>query len=173
MKHKTTLTENNGFIEDQENYRDMYYGKYEISHNGSGPIAVFNLFYLLTKRTDLDLSIFIQILEKNGIVLDGMCTSMIAIAKYFKDLGYVPLSSSNLYDFNKIGRETYASILSVYNPNIYYWSNAIRFWAISKENGKYYVHNNEDGSPKIAYDSITDILQKTGMKYIYLTGVYR
>ena len=48
--------------------------------------------------------------------------------------------------------------------------------AITKENGKYYVHNNGINSSSIAYNSITDVLNRINRgkaKNIYLTGVYK
>ena len=174
--HAITIKQNEGFIEDQHNYKDMSYGIKSLSENGCGLIATYNVLYHLTKKEDIDFPSIIKDLEDDGIILRGIFgTSMVAIEDYFKKNGFKTWSSTNKKDYDKIGDETDASILTVYN-NVDDIFEGIHFMAITKEKGKYYVHNNGRNSSSIAYNSITDVLNRINRgkaKNIYLTGVYK
>ena len=52
--HVITIKHNEGFIEDQHNYKDMSYGIKSLSENGCGLIATYNVLYHLTKKEDID-----------------------------------------------------------------------------------------------------------------------
>ena len=174
--HAVSIKQNEGFIEDQHNYKDMYYGIRSLSESGCGLIATYNVLYHLTKKQDIDFPSIIKFYEKDGIIFKGLFgTSMVAIDDYFKKNGFRTWSSSKKSDYDKIGEATDASILTVYNSvdDIF---QGIHFMAITKENGKYYVHNNGSNSSKIAYSSISDVLKRINSgkaKDIYLTGVYK
>ena len=174
--HAFAIKNNKGFIEDQQNYNDMFYGTKSLSYNGCGLIAIYNVLYHLTKKTDIDFPSIIKDLEYDGIILGGLFgTSMKAVDDYFRKKGFRTKSSSKIKDYDKIGRETDASVLTVYN-NAYNIFQGIHIMAVTKENGKYYIHNNGDYSSDIAYNSITDILYRINSgiaKNIYLTGVYK
>ena len=174
--HQTTIRNNKGYIEDQQNYKDMFYGTKSLSYNGCGLIAIYNVLYHLTKRENINFASIIKDLENDGILLGGIFgTSMKAIADYFKKIGYRTKSSSKIRDYDRIGIETDASILTIFN-NAFNIFQGLHFIAITKEHGKYYVHNNGDYSYNIAYNSITDVLNRINSgkaKNIYLTGVYK
>ena len=155
----------------------MLYGFRSLSVNGGSLIAVYNVLNYLTKK-DIDFPLIIKTFENDGIIYDGkLGTSMKAVDDYFKKNGFNIWSSMNQKDYDTIAKATDATILSFYfgygNTDI---SKKIHFVAITKENGKYYVHNNGDNSYKIAYNSITDVLNKINsgkVKQIYLTGIYK
>ena len=174
--HEFAIKHNKGFIEDQHNYNDMSYGIQTLSKNGCGLIATYNVLYHLTKQENIDFPSIIKYLENDGIILRGLFgTSMKAVDDYFKKHGFRTWSSANKKDYNKIGSATDACILTVYNSvdDIF---QGIHFIAITKENGKYYVHNNGSRYTGIAYSSISDVLNKINSgkaKNIYLTGVYK
>ena len=174
--HAITIRNNNGYIEDQQNYKDMSFGIKPLSFNGCGLIAIYNVLYYLTKKEDINFASIIKDLEYDGILFGGLFgTSMKAIDDYFRKIGYRTKSSSNIRDYDKIGRETDASILTIYN-NAYNIFQGLHFIAITKERGKYFVHNNGEYSSNTAYNSITDVLCRINSgksKHVYLTGVYK
>ena len=174
--HLSTIKRNNGFIEDQENYSDMSYGIKPLSYNGCGLIAIYNVLYHLTKKEDINFASIIKDMEYDGILFNGLFgTSMKAVDDYFKKIGYRTKSSSRVRYYDKIGRETDAAILTIFN-NAYNIFQGLHFIAITKEQGRYYIHNNGGSYSKIAYNSITDILYKINSgraKNVYLTGVYK
>ena len=174
--HAATIRKNKGFIEDQQNYNDMSFGTKSLSYNGCGVIAIYNVLYHLTKRDDINFAQIIRDLEYDGILLGGIFgTSMKAVDDYFKKLGFRTKSSSKVRDYDRIGRETDASILTIFN-NAYNIFQGMHFIAITKEHGKYYIHNNGEYASKIAYNSITDVLYRINSgraKNVYLTGVYK
>ena len=69
--HLLAIRPNNGFIEDQHNYKDMFYGTKSLSDNSSGLIAIYNILYYLTKKEDIDFAQIIKDLELDGIYLNG------------------------------------------------------------------------------------------------------
>ena len=174
--HQMAIRNNKGYIEDQQNYNDMFYGIKSLSYNGCAVIAIYNVLYHLTKREDINFASIIKALEYDGILLGGIFgTSMKAIPDYFKRIGYRTKSSSQIRDYNRIGIETDASILAIFN-NAYNIFQGLHYIAITKEHGKYYVHNNGYYYSRIAYNSITDVLYRINSgraKNIYLTGVYK
>ncbi len=175
-RHSVAIKRNKGFIEDQQNYNDMSYGIKHLSENGCGAIAIYNVLYHLTQKEDIDFASIIKDLEYDGIIFGGIFgTSMKAIDDYFRKKGFRTKSSSQIRDYDRIGRETDASILTIFNNalNIF---QGIHFIAITKKSGKYYIHNNGGYSSDVAYSSITDVLTRINSgraKNIYLTGVYK
>ena len=144
--HAISIRNNKGYIEDQHNYNDMSFGMKPLSANGCGLIAIYNVLYYFTKNENINFASIIRDLEYDGIVLGGLFgTSMKAIDDYFRKIGYRTKSSSNIRDYDKIGRETDASILTIYN-NAYNIFQGLHFIAITKERGKYFVHNNGERS---------------------------
>ena len=174
--HVFTIRRNKGFIEDQNNYADMSYGNYLLSKEGSGLIAIYNVIYHLTNKLDIDFPSIIKALENDGIIIPGFCgTSMIAVDDYLNSQNYRTWSSYEKSDYDKIGEATDASILTIFN-DINDYTKGVPFMAITKTNGKYYVHNHEGTSPFLAFNSISDILKRINggkAKDIYLTGVYK
>ena len=67
--HKPTITRNNGYIEDQSSYTDMFYGVKPVSYNGCGVIATYNVLYHLTHKTDIDFPSIIRELEYDGLLI--------------------------------------------------------------------------------------------------------
>ena len=173
--HALAIKRNRGFIEDQNNYKDMSYGIKTLSENGCGCIATYNVIYHLTNQLDIDFPSIIKALEDDGIILSGVFgTSMKAIDDYLRSQNFRTWSSSKKEDYDKIGEATDASILTVYN-SVEDITRGIHFMAITKTNGKYYVHNNGN-SPSTAFNSISDVLNRINggkAKDIYLTGVYK
>ncbi len=172
--HKPKIRANKGYIEDQSNYGDMQYGQLPLSNNGCGLIATYNVLFDLTKNENIDFPAIIKDLESDGIILNGAFgTSMVAIKDYFEKNGFKAIGSCKVEEFNKIGEEYDAMILTVYN-NLDDITGGMHFMAITKQNGVYKVHNNGSRDGSKSYTSIDDVLKKINSgkaKGVYLTGV--
>ena len=120
----------------------MQYGQLPLSNNGCGLIATYNVLFDLTKNENIDFPAIIKDLESDGIILNGAFgTSMVAIKDYFEKNGFKAIGSCKVEEFNKIGEEYDAMILTVYN-NLDDITGGMHFMAITKQNGVYKVHNN-------------------------------
>ena len=175
--HINTIKANKGYIEDQKNYTDMSYGLLHLSNTGCGVIATYNVLYHLTGNNNIDFASIVDIYENDGIVLYGFLgTSALAIEDFFKNKGFKTMSSVKEEDFDKIGYETDASIVLVYNDRDDIF-DSIHYMAITKTDGKFYFHNlhNSGGIPSnIGYNSISEGVGKINnekSKGIFLVGV--
>ena len=171
--HLNTIKNNQGFIEDQDSYNNMFYGIRKISYNGCGVIAAYNVIHFLTGRDNIDFPAIIQAFENDGIILRGLFgTSMKAVDEYLQKQGFVTKSSWKNVEYDKIGQDYDAFVLTIYNSKTDIFKG-MHFIAITKKSGKFYVHNNGRNSASIAYYSISDILNRINggnAKDIYLTG---
>ena len=174
--HLVAIKHNNGFIEDQYNYQDIVYGVKPLSYNGNQLIALYNALHYLTKKDDIDFPSIIEELEIQGIYIDGYFgASPISVENYFQKNGFNTRSSYYKKDYDEIGNSADAAILTVYisaNDNF----QKVHTVAVTKENGKFYIHNHGANSSKTAYNSISDIINKiiSGKdKFMYLTGIYK
>lgn len=172
--HINTIKHNKGYIEDQGSYSDMKYGIKKVSESGCGIIATYNVIYHITKKENIDFPSIIKAYENDGIILRGMFgTSMKAVDDYLKKQGYRTKSSSKKEDYDGIGQNYDAFVLTIYN-SVDDITQGMHFIAITKTNGKYYVHNNGRNSSTVAYTSISDVLKRINggkAKDVYLTGV--
>ena len=176
--HLLAIRHNNGFIKDQHNYKDMFYGTKSLSDNSSGLIAIYNIIYYLTKKEDIDFAQIIKDLELDGIYLNGAFgTALKAPLKYFLKKGFTAKGTWDKTKFYKIAEEADAFIITIFHTNEDYYKG-IHFYAVTKENGKYYVHNIEEKySPKgYVYYSFSDLRKRINPGfgyYTYLTGIYK
>ena len=173
QNHLNTIKNNKGFIEDQSSYTDMSYGIQKVSESGCGLIAAYNVIHYLTNKDDIDFPAIIQALENDGIILRGLFgTSMKAIDEYLQKQGFKTKSSCKKAEYDKIGQDYNAFVLTVYNSKDDIFQG-MHFMAITKKDGKFYVHNNGRNSASVAYSSISDVLNRINggkAKDIYLTG---
>ena len=171
--HLTTIKNNKGYIEDQRNYKDMFYGVSPFSDNGCELISIYNVLNYFGVQ-NIDLPGIIEKNEKDGMILSGAFgTSPIAIEDYFKTNGYKTMSSSQKKDYENIANSSDALILTMYN-DIKDITAQIHTVAITKNKFKYYVHNNGANSASVGYTSITALLTKINSgkaKDIFLIGV--
>ena len=172
--HLAKIKSNNGYIEDQRNYKDMSYGDLPLSDNGCELIAIYNALYELTKKTDIDFPLIIDIHEKDGILLNGAFgTSMKAIEQYFVKNGFPTKSSTKKEDYEQIAKNSDVLILTMYNNKNDIMAQ-IHTIAITKKNGKYFIHNNSANPPSVGYSSITTALSliNSGFaKDLFLIGI--
>ena len=84
---------------------------------------------------------------------------MVAIQDYFKKKGYKVTGSSKNEDFNNIGNQYDACIITVFN-DINDITDGMHFIAVTKKDGKYTVHNNGYNSSSVVYTSIDDVMKR-------------
>ena len=170
--HRETIKKNGGYIEDQHNYEDMYYGIKTIAYSGCEIIATYNAIYFLTKDENISFPKMIEDFEIDGICLFGVFgTDPLSIEKYLKKKGYNTTSSYNKEEYDNIGKKYDVFIMTFYN-NKYNIFDMIHTTAITKEKGYYYIHNNGDSSKK--YKSISELLEKIDdglARDIFLIGI--
>ena len=173
--HKKMI-EKNGFIEDQNNYKDMHYGKKTMDYNGCGIIAAFNAMYDLTGKHTISLPLMIDIFENDGIVMMGMFgTSPNSIKNFFIKQGFETISTTKEEEFNRIGDDFDSFILTFYNNGSDIF-NQVHIANISKKNDKFTIHNSGVNCQTKSYNSISDLIfQKSNgkAKGIMLIGIKR
>lgn len=140
-RHTESIQKNHGYIEDQNNYEDMKYGKVTMKYAGCEIFATYNAVFSLTGKHEMSLAQMIFDYEKDGAVLSGRFgTSPKAISDYLTRLGFITYFSTDEEEFDKIGREYDSLILTMYNDR-----NDIRKEVhtinISKDFEMYTAHN--------------------------------
>lgn len=139
--HLNSISKNNGYIEDQNNYTDMPYGKATMQYSGCEIFAVYNAVYSLLKHPVMDLPELISLFEKDGIAFSGKFgTSPKALLDFLKSRGFTTSFSTKEKDFDTLAATYPSLILTMYNDK-----NDIRKEIhtvhISKDNDMYTAHN--------------------------------
>lgn len=139
--HRNVISKNHGYIEDQNNYTDMAYGKATMQYSGCEVFAVYNASYSLLKHPVMDLPDLIACFEKDGIALNGKFgTAPKALRDFLESHGFATLFSTKEKDFDGIAKSCPSLILTMYNDR-----NDIRKEIhtihISKTDGMYTAHN--------------------------------
>ena len=168
-KHIKSIEQNNGYIEDQHLYKDMFYGIKTIDYNGCGVISVFNAMKDLTGKSEMNLPLIIDYFEEDGITLSGIFgTAPTAIEEFFIKQGFKTISSKKEEDFEQIGKNNDSFILTFYNDknNIF---KAVHTINVSKKDGKFIGHNN--GKCFKSYNSITELIHDGNSQAIFLIGI--
>lgn len=170
--HKKTIEKNLGYIEDQNNYTDMYYGKKQFNECGCEIIATFNALKDLNYNNDFSLPLLIDYFEKDGIVLNGnFGTSPKAIENFFKNLNFETFSSFNEKDCDFIGNNYHTFVFTFFNDKFNVF-NQVHSICITKKNGKFFTHNN--GDDLIFYNSMKELvfnINNGNAKLILLIGI--
>ena len=172
--HKKTIEKNNGYIEDQHSYKDMFYGNKTFDYCGCEVVAVFNALNDLNKNNDISLPLIIDYFEKDGIVLSGIFgTAPTAIEDFFVKKGFETFSTTDEEEYEKI-EKNYDSFIFTFYVNKNNIFNQVHAVNISKINGKFYAHNNGFNSHLVKYESIKEFINKTNngkSKGIFLIGI--
>lgn len=170
-KHKDSINRNNGFIEDQNSYSDISYGKCSVQYSGCEIIATYNALYHLGDSR-YDLIELIHRYELDGCMLSGKWGSApSAICDFFKSEGYFvkEFKQKEPIDFTF---DTF--ILVLYNDR-YDIRKEIHTVCVTKDEGYYTAHNMYcNGRIFGKYKSIEALLQahnNGNAKQIYLLGI--
>ena len=176
QKHLIEIQKNNGYIENQHEYDDMYYGNKTIAFCGCEIIATYNAIYDITNKHEIGFPEMINEFEKDGIVLSGFFgTAPRSVEDYLKRQGFKTVSSTRREEYDKIGEECDAFILTLYNDK-YNIMNMVHTINITKKNGKFFIHNNGKNCHLKDYKSISDLLNqinKGNSKDIFLIGIIK
>ena len=140
--HKMIITKNKGYIEDQHSYKDMFYRNKTLNYCGCGVIAAFNAMNDLKVKKEISLPLIIDYFENDGIVLSGVFgTAPTAIQDFFIKEGFETINTTKEEEYDKIG-ENYDSFIFTFYENKNNIFEQVHVVNISKNNGKYFAHNN-------------------------------
>ncbi|MCQ2525535.1 MAG: hypothetical protein MJ130_02095 [Lachnospiraceae bacterium] len=174
-QHKSDIKQKLGFIEDQNCYTDMKYGKHSIRFCGCEIIATYNALYSIHGYNPIAFTDMIREYESDGMVLSGSFgTSPKAIRYFLERHGYRTEFTTKLSKFDEVASRSDSLILTIYNDgsNI---MKAVHTVNVSKANGKYIAHN-VYGNGVVAgpFDSMIALMQGINngrSKEISLIGV--
>lgn len=175
--HLAEIEKANGYIEDQNKYRDMRFGKKTMAYSGCEIIAVYNALRALEGTHPIPLDDMIASFEENGMVLSGLFgTAPKAMQTYLGELGYQIVTSSNEEVFNQIAKETDTAIVTLYNDR-YDIVKEVHTIHISKEKEGFVAHNVYCNGKVVGPEkSVTKLLKKINdgdAKGIYIIGVMK
>lgn len=177
IDHINQINKCDGYIEDQNNYTDMKYGKVTMQYAGCEIIATFNAINNILGECKKNLGEMIQEFEKDGCVLSGKFgTAPKAIADYLNKNGFVSKISLKEVDFDKIAEESESLILTMYN-DVNDIRKEIHTINISKNAGKYIGHNVYcNGIIVGPFDTVSELINNINSgkaKGISLIGIRR
>ena len=140
--HEAAILSNKGYIEDQNKYADMKYGKATVKHSGCGIIATYNALFNIHGQPLMTLSELIKEFEADGIVFNGkLGTAPNAAFDFFKRKGYSVKVETDERLFDEIGEKFHSFILTMYNDASDI-SRELHSINISKDNeGRFHAHN--------------------------------
>lgn len=141
--HLKSIIENGGFIEDQNSYSDIKYGKYSIKYSGCEIIAAYNALISIKEEFGREFSFpgLISEFEKDGCMLSGKFgTSPKAIYDFFRKEGYNPKFSTKEKEFELIAKEYDSLIFTFYNDRKDI-RKEIHTINVTKFSGKFFAHN--------------------------------
>jgi len=158
-EHEHRISVDGGYIEDQNNYTDMRYGKVTMKFSGCEIFATYNALHNLHGHSPIELSDMIEEYEKDGMVLAGKFgTAPRAIRDYLRKHDYDTLFTVRENEFDDIARSSDTLILTMYNDrnDIMHEVHTI---CISKENGMYTGHNVHCNGVVVGpYPTVTELI---------------
>jgi len=163
------------YIENQNEYTDMRYGRVTMKYAGCEIMAVYNTMYDLTGRHDESLPEMIYEFERDGMAVSGRFgTAPQAIRDYFERHGFETRMTLRESEFDEIAVKSNAVILTFYNDcrDIFKHIHTI---SVTKEYGKYIAHNTYcDGRVVGPWESISELINNINegnAKGICLIGI--
>ena len=177
LSQKNALGLMNGYIENQAELGDFLYGKKRTAdYNSCEVIALYNCL-LSMKESDLNFAALLEYFEKKGITYKGeFGTSPKAIQNYLTKLGYqTELAIGKRLNYELLTRfqNQYDSyFLTIYNHERDI-TKQIHTVSITREKGKYKLHN---AGTKLEFESLHSImnfLKVRHSKTLCLCGISR
>ena len=175
VTHLDEIKRCGGYVENQNSYGDMLFGKTTMQHSGCEIFATFNTIYSLTGKHIMSLPQMIAEFEKDGMVLSGKFgTAPKAVRDFLEKHGFQTEFVTDETLFEDVAKRCKSLILTMYNDR-----NDIRGEVhtihISKEKQQYTGHNVYcDGSVVGPCDSIKELLSRINggkAKGIALIGI--
>lgn len=140
-RHLDTLVKNKGFVEDQNNYGNMTFGRATMKFSGCEIFAAYNALNALKDERGIKLPDLINAFERDGIVMNGKFgTSPKAVRDYMRGLGYRTEISHRVSEFERISKENDTLILTMYNDGSDIMKE-IHTVNISKDDNGFTAHN--------------------------------
>lgn len=143
FNHKESIERNGGYVEDQNRYLDMFYGKMTMSEAGCAVFATYNALCGLcgSHSQGMSLSEIIAEYERDGMVLSGRWgTSPKAVRDFFDRQGFKTELVTDEREFDSLAERSESLIFTMYNDKDDI-SGEIHTVNISKERGGYIAHN--------------------------------
>ena len=141
LRHQEEINRCGGYIENQNSYRDMLFGKTTMNHSGCEIFATYNAIYSLTGKHIMSLAQMIAEFEKDGMVLSGKFgVAPKAVRDFLEKHGFQTEFVTDETLFEDVAIRYKSLILTMYNDR-----NDIRGEVhtihISKEKQQYTGHN--------------------------------
>ena len=173
--HKEKLDKAKGYVEDQNNWKDLAYGESTMQYSGCEIFATFNAIYNITGKHTIPLHKMITQYESDGMVLSGKFgTAPKAIVDFLNKNGFKAEMTTEESEFDAMGKKSGSLILTMYNDKEDI-SKEVHTVNISKENGKYTAHNVYcNGKVVGPYATVTEVIKNINggkAKGISLIGV--
>ncbi len=141
LTHLDTIRNNKGFIEDQNSYADMSYGKVTMKYAGCEIFATYNAVRSILGTCEIPLPRMISVYEKDGMVFSGRFgTSPKAIQNFLDQQGFRTELITQESKFDELAGHSDSLILTMYNDRDDI-SKEVHTVNISKEDGQYLAHN--------------------------------
>ena len=175
IRHEEVIRRNNGYVEDQNRYRDMAYGKTDMAYAGCEIFAVYNAVHSVLGRQLMPLPEMIGEFEKDGMTLAGKFgTTPRAVSDFLQRQGFETELVTGEEQFEELGQRSRSLILTLYNNK-----NDIRGEVhtvnITKESEGYVAHNVHcNGRVEGPFESIREMMKKINggqSKAICLIGI--
>lgn len=114
--HEETIRKNGGYVEDQNSYADMAYGRVTMRYAGCEIFAAYNAIYSITGRHDMALPEMIAAFERDGMVLSGKFgTAPKAVRDFLERQGFRTEFVTDEKQFEALGERSRSLILTMYN----------------------------------------------------------
>ena len=141
LSHEKSIRNNNGYIEDQNRYTDLAFGKKTMQFSGCEIFAVYNALFSLTGGHGTSLARLISHFERDGMILSGLLgTAPSALRDYFKKRGFVTEFVTDEEVFDRVADAHDTLILVIYN-DAGDAAQAVHTINISRDRGLYTAHN--------------------------------
>lgn len=173
--HRKELEKRNGYIEDQNAYTDMHFGKVTMQYAGCEIMAVYNALRRLRGGEEKSLAQLICSFEQDGMVLSGRFgSSPKSVRDYLQKEGFQTKFSVKKEDFQEMCKDYEVLILTMYNDKDDILQE-IHTVCLTKEQGALWAHNvNCDGTlvgPATDYEELMKKIHKGRAKAIALTAI--
>ncbi len=157
--HLDEIKRKKGYIEDQNRYTDLHFGKVTMQFSGCEIFAVYNALNDLRKSPEPALPELIAAFEKDGMILDGgLGTSPPALRDYLEKCGFRTVFTTKEEEFDSLAARSDGLILTIYNDRSDV-SMAVHTIYISKQNNRYTAHNTYcSGKVLGPYRSVKELL---------------
>lgn len=139
--HEEAIRKNGGYVEDQNRYTDMVYGRVTMQYAGCEIFAAYNAIGSIVGRHDMTLPEMIAAFERDGMVLSGRFgTAPKAVRDFLERQGFRTEFVTDEAQFEDLGERSRSLILTMYNDKDDI-RREVHTVSISKDPDGYRAHN--------------------------------